>query len=115
MSAKGTVAAQKGAKQTIPNLTSILGLLNMKLPSIVAGNMGNPALENRTGRFAQSVRATDVVQTPKGFPSVGYTYMRNPYQVFEGDAGRDPRTLIDRSIREIIMETHIGRLYTRRV
>ena len=84
--------------------------------------MGPPRLENRTGRFAASVRITDVTKTRKGFPSVGYTYQRDPYQVYESTSGsrfgsleRDPRTLIDKSIREIAAELAIGRIYTRRV
>jgi hypothetical protein len=82
--------------------------------------MGEPALESRTGRFAASTRVTDIVRTPQGFPSIGYTYMKNPYQTFEkgfkqGSIDRDPRTLIDSSIREIAVEFAIGRFYTRRV
>ena len=82
--------------------------------------MGSPALENRTGRFANSVRVTDIVKTPKGYPSIGYSYMRNPYQTFEvggkqGSVDQDPRTLIDKSIREIAMDFALGRFYTRRV
>ena len=84
--------------------------------------MGAPGLENQTGRFAASVRLTDVVKTPKGFPSFGYTYQKDPYQVFENGIGsapwangdRDPRELIDRSIREIAAQFAIGRFYTRR-
>ena len=96
--------------------------LNKKLPSKVRENMQAPALENRTGRFANSVKITDVVQTPKGHPSIGYTYQKDPYEVFEmGSKGnwatpeRDPRKLIDRSIRELATEIMLGRLFTRRV
>ena len=102
-------------------LRNILGVLNNQLPERVASNMGSPRLENRTGRFAQSVRATDVAQTPQGFPSIGYTYMRNRYGVYESTSGtryadveRDPRTLIDQSIREIVIGFGLGRIYTRR-
>ena len=85
--------------------------------------MQSPQLQNRTGRFAQSVQVTDIVQTPKGFPSIGYTYQKSPYGVFEDGAGaapwangeRDPRDLIDKSIREIAAQFAIGRFYTRRV
>ena len=35
-----------------------------------------PRLENRTGRFASSVRVTDVATTAQGFPSIGYTYQK---------------------------------------
>ena len=82
--------------------------------------MDAPALQNQTGRFASSVRATDINQTPQGFLSVGYTYMKEPYQTFEmgytqGSTLRDPRKLIDVSIREIAAQHALGRLYTRRV
>ena len=76
----------------------------------------------RTGRFAGSVRATDVAITAKGHPSIGYTYQRDPYEVFESSSGsrfssiaRDPRKLIDFSIREIAASQVVTRLYTRRV
>lgn len=111
------------AKQSpASSMLQMIGLMNKKLPETVRKNMGEPGLVNRTGRFAESVQVTEVTQTPKGFPSVGYTYMKDPYQVFEeGSRGswsngyRDPRELIDRSIREIAAELAIGRLYTRRV
>ena len=84
--------------------------------------MKEPSLVNRSGRFAESVKVTEIAQTPKGFPSIGYTYQRNPYQVFEEGSGgewangdRDPRDLIDKSIREIAAQFAIGRFYTRRV
>jgi hypothetical protein len=98
----------------------LMGLLNRYLPRVVAKNMESPGLEYRTGRFAASVRVTDVITTPQGFPSVGYTYMKNPYQTFEpgfaqGSVERDPRKLIDSSIREIAAQYAIGRFYTRRV
>jgi hypothetical protein len=103
-------------------LKNILGLINAKLPQTVADNMGSPRLENQTGRFAQSVRAIDVQDTAKGFKSVGYTYEKDPYQAFESTSGtrfssaaRDPRTLIDFSIREIVAQFGLGRLYTRRL
>jgi len=84
--------------------------------------MGSPRLENQTGTFAGSVRAIDVQETAKGFTSIGYLYQKKPYQVFESTSGtrfssaaRDPRTLIDLSIREIVAQFGLGRLYTRRL
>jgi len=60
--------------------------------------------------------------TPKGFPSIGYTYERNPYGVYESSSGtrfssaeRDPRRLIDASIREIAAQYMQTRIFTRRV
>lgn len=98
----------------------LLTAINKELPRKLRDNMGSPALENITGRFASSVRVTDVTITPQGYPSIGYTYDKNPYQTFEpgyaqGSVDRDPRRLIDASIREIAAQFAIGRFYTRRV
>ena len=100
----------------------LIGIINEKLPQTVAKNMGSPRLNMRTGRFASSVRLVDVATTAKGFPSFGYTYQRDPYEVFESGSGskfssveRDPRTLIDSSIREIAANLALGRFFTRRV
>ena len=102
-------------------LQNILGVLNSQLPRVVAANMGTPRLENRTGRFAQSVRATDATKTPQGFTSIGYTYMKERYGSYESSSGsrfadidRDPRPLIDQSIREIVIGFGLGRIFTRR-
>ena len=114
---------RKGASESTTSMASLHTLLNAKLPQTVAENMGAPGLENRTGTFASSVRVTDVSQTAQGFPSVGYSYQKNPYQVFEVGRGtapwattaRDPRTLIDASIREVAQQLAVGRFTTRRV
>ena len=121
-----TLATQKNKNK---NKTSdadpmrLFGVINAKLPETVRKNMQAPSLENRTGAFADSVHLTDIVATKQGFPSIGYTYDKNPYQVFEMGAGdqrwattqRDPRTIINKSIREIAAEFAVGRFYTRRV
>ena len=131
---KGKTTVKKGRPAAVPrgrrtpatrnslNIKSLLGIMNSRINDTVAKNMGPPRLENRTGTFAGSVRITDVSQTKQGFPSIGYTYQRNPYGVFEATSGsrfadpkRDPRPLIDASIREIAAQFAIGRLYTRRV
>ena len=99
----------------------LMALINNRLPNAIVQNMGDPALNNRSGRFAASVRIINVLQTPKGFPSFGYSYQKNPYQTFEQGIGkqgtleRDPRTLIDKTIREIAAEFAVGRLFTRRL
>ena len=101
----------------------LIGMLNRELPSTVRKNMTHPNLENRTGRFASSVKIVDINQTPQGYPSIGYTYQKSPYGVFEtgtgappwADGDRDPRELIDKSIREIAMKFALGRFYTRRL
>jgi len=111
---------------SLPDIRALIGLLNERLPQQVAKNMESPALNYRTGRFASSVRVTDITSTSKGLPSIGFSYMKNPYQVFEypgsGNSlaqnpfpgARDPRALIDKSIREIMAQFIVGRFYTRR-
>jgi hypothetical protein len=113
-----TSQARKGIAS---NPLALVTMINKELPAVVRKNMRAPGLVNRTGRFADSVEITDIMSTPKGFPSIGYTYQRDPYEVFEGGSGnpratpeRDPRILIDRSIREIAAKYAIGRFYTRR-
>ena len=94
-------------------------LLNNQLPAVVQQNMRFPALENRTGRFASSVKVTDVATTTQGFPSIGYTYQKIRIKhlkgIRQGSQDLDPRKLIDKSIREIAVQFAMGRFYTRRV
>ena len=60
----------------------LLALLNKRLPTAIIENMGDPALNNRSGRFAASVRIINVLQTPKGFQVLDIL-IKNPYQTFE--------------------------------
>lgn len=111
---------QKRADTGASDMLKLVVMFNQKLPDAIVNNMGPPALSNQTGRFANSVRVTDITKTPQGFPSVGYTYQKNPYQTFEsgyqqGSPEYDPRNLINKSIREVAAEFAIGRFYTRRV
>lgn len=120
----GTIKGQRKtrAKKGFDPLSLIVAI-NKELPATVLGNMNPPALQNRTGNFASSVKVTDIVQTPQGFPSIGYTYDNDPYGVFEMGTGappwatpdRDPRKIIDQSIREVAAKLVTGRFYTRRV
>lgn len=112
-------APVSGNQQSAASLPlHLIGLINKQLPRTLEKNMGPPRLTSQTGRFADSVRLTDMVATPQGFPSIGYTYQKDPYQVFEKgdpfDPQYDPRILIDQSIREIAAQFAIGRFYTRR-
>ena len=71
--------------------------------------MQSPALNYRTGRFANSVEVKNTVVGPKGGLVVDYTYMKEPYQTFEpgfkqGSTFRDPRRLIGGTIRELAMK-----------
>lgn len=113
----------KFQKNNRQSMFSIMAMINQKLPRVLEKNMNYPRLQNRTGTFLRSVRLTDVGQTRQGFVSFGYTYQTDPYQVFEVGIGkapwatndRDPRKLIDASIREVAAEMALGRFYTRRV
>ena len=78
------------------------------LPQMVASKMTSPALQFRTGRFANSARVENVNIGPRGGTHIDYTYMRNPYETFEpgnkqGSTQRDPRKIIGASIRELAM------------
>jgi len=115
---KQNIRQQRTAKAQFSQ-TAMLAVINARLPQAIIDNMGPPALSNRTGRFAASVRVINIIQTPQGFPSIGYTYRKSPYATFEqggkqGSIDLDPRKLIDKTIREIAVE-QVGRLYTRRL
>lgn len=99
-------------------LHTLVALINQRLPDTLRENMVAPRLVYRTGRFANSV-SVNIAETAKGFPSIGYNYMRYPYATFaEGGKmytpDRDPIPLIENSIREIALELAIGRYYIRR-
>lgn len=99
---------------------SLIAQINRELPAQIRQNMQYPRLENRTGRFSESAKIIGVVETPRGFPSFQYTYQKYPYQTFEpgyaqGSVERDPRSIINKSIREIAAELAVGRFYTRRI
>lgn len=130
---KGKAKAAKTIKDTpigdidIPaqkstNWLSLLPIINAKLAPRIMANMRSPALVNRTGTFANSAEVVNVEQTRDGFPSFVFNYERDPYDVFDRTKGRspwntperDPRALVDKSLREIVREMAIGRFYTRR-
>jgi hypothetical protein len=88
------------------SLVTIRSLIDSLIRSQVKHNMKSPALNYRTGRFANSVGVTDLQFTREGNLTAFYTYMKSPYQTFErgfkqGNQYRDPRLLIDKSIREV--------------
>ena len=118
----GPSAQRKTKKGVASSPLTLIKMFNAKLPQKVEENMQAPRLESRSGRFASSVRVVDVTTTAKGYPSFGYTYQRSPYGVYESTSGsrfasveRDPRRLIDSSMRELAAEMALGRFFTRRV
>lgn len=103
------VIATTGQAKTGESAISLRTLLDARLNETVRKNMVSPALVNRTGRFADSVKTTDVIIGPRGGITINYTYDRERYGTFEpggrqGSTNRDPRSLIKRSIRELAME-----------
>ena len=118
-----SISAMKSKKTRSVSPFSYVAMINKTLSRVIRKNMRPPALQNQTGGFANSVRVQDVNTTREGYLSFGYTYQKDPYQVFEVGKGvepwstsqRDPRKLIDKSIREVAAELALGRFYTRRV
>jgi len=105
---------------------ALMALINKVLPRELMKNMTGVyprSLENRTGRFAGSAQVTHVIPFPNSV-EVQYTYQKNPYEVFEqgsgnplASRGRDPRTIIGGTIREIAQEmmgTKFGLVRTKR-
>lgn len=101
-SRKKSVSKAKTAQSPI----AIRNLLNEALPQMIASKMTLPALQFRTGRFANSARVEMVHMGTRGGTGIDYTYMKYPYQTFEpgfaqGSTMRDPRKIIGESIREL--------------
>lgn len=120
---KGALTGRGSGQSPIALMT----LINKVLPQELMKNMTGVyprSLEHRTGRFGSSAQVTQVVPFPR-MVEVRYTYMKDPYQVFEpgsGDprasTGRDPRRIIGGTIREIAQEmmgTKFGLVRTKRV
>ena len=79
--------------------------------------MHPPALQFRTGRFANSAEVTNVMVGPRGGTEIQYTYQRDPYETFEpgnkqGSVQRDPRRIIGSTVREIAQQM-VGQKFVR--
>ena len=93
-------------ERTFESPIALRNLMNEALPQMVASKMTKPALQFRTGRFANSARIEQVLVGSRGGIGIDYTYMRAPYETFEpggaqGSTQRDPRKIIGESIREL--------------
>ena len=101
------------------SLGNLMQIIQKSLPRMLKRNMEPPALQYRgignprqgTGPFNTGVRITSVKNNKKipGGINVNYTYEKYPYQTFEpgfkqGNVLRDPRKLIQESIRDIMIE-----------
>ena len=99
---------KRGVSRTVDSPIALRNLMNEALPQMVASKMTPPALQFRTGRFANSARVENLNIGPKGGLHIDYTYQRAPYETFEpggkqGSTQRDPRKIIGASIRELAM------------
>jgi len=110
------------------NLQNIMRIVNERLHDKIQQNMGKGKarrLNYRTGRFARSAELKELKPTRTGALDTAITYMRRPYDIFLDDGGkapwkngyRDPKKLIDKSIRQILREElrHEFRLNSRLV
>lgn len=114
--AKAKPLVNEGASKY--NIHNIVAAINLRLHDTLMDNMNSPRLVYRTGRFASTVTA-NATTTAKGNLSIGYNYMTSPYAVFAPGGkmytpDRDPRPLIEMSIREIASELAVGRYGVRR-
>ncbi len=97
------------------SLASLQVLLDANLTEQIKQNMKKPALQNRTGRFAESVKVEKLSESRAGMITAFYRYMRSPYQTFElgfrqGSNARNPKTLIAKSIRDVASQLVGNRL-----
>ena len=117
--AKKQSRKKKKAQPQKMNTGVLLGQINKDLGKRVEANMGRPGLRSDTGRFANSARATAILPGGNGVGLINYTYMKNPYQVFESGTGYpsafDPRHVIEKSIRELATRQLETKFVLRRV
>lgn len=112
--AKPPIRTLKGKFTSVTNIES---LIRSALTEAIRRNMTEPALVNRTGRFAESVKLNYVSTDRSGNLNAFLSYMKYPYGTFEpggaqGSIDRSPRLLIDRSVREIAVGLTTTRLKT---
>lgn len=92
------------------SVSSLMLYLNSIISRFVAAQMGKgPELTYRTGRFANNVKITSLVANRQQTIALHYDYMNSPYQTFEpgfkqGHKGYDPRRLIRKSIRQLMIQ-----------
>ena len=91
-----------------------------RLPAEVRRNMGRPVLQNRTGRFSNSVQLLSLTEA-KNSLMAKYTYLLSPYETFENKGKKrwpmayNPKPLIAKSIRNLAQGRIEQKLTVRRV
>lgn len=95
------------------NVIRLHTLINLRLHDQIRQNMGKGRSKNvlnyRTGRFAKSAKADAVIQSRQDRIDVYYSYQRYPYDTFAPGGrlfkpGRNPRSIIGKSIRQLARE-----------
>ena len=119
---KGSRKTPDSVNEVAMSLTSMTAIINEHLPMYLQANMGkgaaNQVLNWRSGRFGQSaqLKALIEVKGSRGLMIQGLvSYMRHPYDVFRPGhkmykPGRDPKVLIDKSIRQIMRDKALSAL-----
>ena len=113
---KGKQASTGGARE----LTRLKKYIQGRLPAEVRRNMGRPALQNRTGRFSNSVQLLSLTEAQNTIMAK-YTYLLSPYETFENKGKKrwpmayNPKPLIAKSIRNLAQGRIEQKLTVRRV
>jgi hypothetical protein len=77
---------RRGTRPAGPQQQQIVSILNSVIKGYVIEQMNKPALEQRSGRFAESVKILS--HLPNN--TLVYTYRKSPYLVFDTSRGKDP-------------------------
>lgn len=110
----------RGLNGKFYSIANLQIILNQRLHDVIKRNMGKgnarSILNYRTGRFARSAEIKKLTLDKQGVVNTFYTYMKYPYQTFEPGykqgkpSSRDPKRLIDKSIRQIAKEIVTNRM-----
>ena len=108
------------AQHGTADLVMLQAILDAELVRTVKANMGDGSrsdiLNLRSGRFAESVSVEKLSESRAGMITAFYTYMKYPYATFSQGGkqsvpkSRDPKTLISKSIRELLQSRVSNRL-----
>ena len=111
---------KEASTNMVADLARLKKYINSRLPAETRRNMGRPTLQNRTGRFSNSVQLLSLQQA-KNSIMAKYTYLLSPYQTFENTGLRrwplayNPKPLIAKSIRNLAQGRIKQKLTVRRV
>jgi hypothetical protein len=111
---------QQASVSQAADLARLRTYIQGRLPAEVRRNMGRPALQNRTGRFSNSVKLLSLTEG-RNTLMAKYTYLLRPYETFENKGKKrwpmayNPKPLIAKSIRNLAQGRIEQKLTVRRV